>query len=192
VNDELFPIFTETTAPAAAQPDLAAVKADFGMIPNLEGVMAAAPTLLAAYSSAWAHFNETSLTPVERQVVYQTANFENECTYCVPWHTYLSIQADMSPADVDALRTGTQLSNSKLEALRAFTKSLLHNRGKASQADLEQFFAAGYTPQQALEVVLGLAIKTMSNFTNSIAGTPLDKAVTKHTWQKPKIMMRPR
>jgi hypothetical protein len=29
----------------------------------------------------------------------------------------------------------------------------------------------------------------MSNFTNSIAGTPLDKAVEKLAWNKPKIAM---
>lgn len=98
----------------------------------------------------------------------------------------------MNPADVEALRTSAALSTQKLQALRAFTKTLLHNCGKASQADLDALFATGYSPQQALEVVLGLAIKTMSNFTNSIAGTPLDGAVTKHTWQKPMIGMRPR
>ncbi len=37
---------------------------------------------------------------------------------------------------------------------------------------------------------LGLAVKTMSNYTNSIAGTPLDGAVEKLRWKKPKIAMR--
>lgn len=192
MNDELFPIFTETTAPEAAQPVLADVKTDFGMIPNLEAVMAGAPALLTAYSSAWGQFDQTSLTPIERQVVYQTANFENECDYCVPWHTLLSIKADMPPCDVEALRSGTVLSTPKLEQLRAFARTLIHNRGKASRADIDSFFAAGYTPQNALEVILGIAIKTMSNFTNSVAGTPLDGTVAKYTWQKPKIRMRAR
>lgn len=187
---DLFPVHTEQTAPAASQPIMADVKRGFGMIPNLEGVMAGAPALLASYSTAWDQFDRTSLTPIERQVVYQTANFENECDYCVPWHTYLSIKADMDPADVEALRSGTALSTAKLEALRALTRALLLNRGKVTRADLDSFLAAGYTPQHALEVVLGLAIKTMSNFTNSIAGTPLDDAVTKYVWQKPKIRMR--
>jgi AhpD family alkylhydroperoxidase len=63
------------------------------MIPNLERVMANAPALLATYSFGWEVFDETSLSPVERQIVYQTANFENECNYCVPWHTLLVKQA---------------------------------------------------------------------------------------------------
>jgi AhpD family alkylhydroperoxidase len=189
---ESFPIYTESTAPEGSQPILADVKKGFGMIPNLEAVMAGAPALLKAYSTSWDLFDQTSLTPAERQVVYQTANFVNECDYCVPWHTLLSIKSGIKPEDIEALRNGTVLSTPKLEALRVFTRSLLHNRGRASPAELSAFFAAGYTPQQALEAILGLAIKTMSNFTNSIAGTPLDGVVAKYAWQKPKIRMRSR
>ncbi len=54
-------------------------------------------------------------------------------------------------------------------------------------AELKAFFDAGYDVQQALEVVLGLAVKTMSNFTNSIAGTPLDREVKNLAWRKPTV-----
>lgn len=187
---ERFPLHDEESAPDAAREALAATRKNFGMIPNLERVMASAPALLGAYSAAWDLFDTASLTPVERQVVYQTANFENECDYCVPWHTLLSEQAKMSPEDVAALREGRALSDPKLEALHVFARQLVHTRGKVSEADLEAFLEAGYEPQQALEVILGLAIKTMSNFTNSIAGTPLDEAVGAKRWRKPKIAMR--
>ena len=186
-----FPLHDETTAPESSRDALAATRRSFGMIPNLERVMATAPALLAAYSGAWELYDTTSLTPVERQVVYQTANFENDCTYCVPWHTYLAQRAKMPPPEVEALRTGARLGDPKLEALRVFARTLIHNRGRIGEADLSAFFAAGYGEQQALEVVLGLAIKTMSNFTNAIAGTPLDREVQKLAWKKPRIDMRP-
>ncbi len=189
--DERFPLHDERTAPEAARAALAATRASFGMIPNLERTMATAPALLDAYSAAWQLFEATSLTPIERQVVYQTANFENDCTYCVPWHTLLAERAGMAPADIEALRSGAGLSDARLEALRQFARLLVHNRGKVSAADLDAFLAAGYSAQQALEVVLGLAIKTMSNFSNSLAGTPLDAAVERHRWRKPTIAMRP-
>ncbi len=122
--------------------------------------------------------------------VYQTANFENECDYCVPWHTLLSKQVKMPPEDIEALRTGAKLANSRHEELRRFTRALIRSQGKIVEADLDAFLAAGYTPQQALEVVLGIAIKTMSNYTNSIAGTPLDKVVKSYEWQKPTIKLK--
>lgn len=185
-----FPQHDEATAPEAAKGALAEVKADFGMIPNLERTMATAPALLKAYAAAWSLFDETSLDPVERQIVYQTANFENECDYCVPWHTLLSKKAGMAGEDVEALRRGGALSDPRQEALRRFAQTVVRTRGNVAEADLDAFFAAGWSPQAALEVVLGIAIKTMSNYTNSIAGTPLDKAVAKHAWSKPVIKPR--
>ncbi len=59
-----FPFHDEMTAPEAAR-TLADTKRNFGMIPNLERVMANAPALLAAYSRAWDPFDTTSLTPIE-------------------------------------------------------------------------------------------------------------------------------
>lgn len=185
-----FPVHTAETAPELAGPILRKAEKNLGMLPNLERVMASAPSLLAGYVNLWELFDQTSLTPVERQVVYQTANFENECNYCVPWHTSLSISAGMSVQEVEALRNGRKLSDNKLEALRLLTQSLLRTRGKITQNDLEAFFEQGWSPQQALEVILGIAVKTMSNYTNSIAGTPLESEMEQYAWRKPTISMR--
>lgn len=185
-----FPQLNQETAPASAREALADVQADFGMIPNLERTMAQAPALLKSYVAAWGAFEEASLDPVARQVVYQAVNFENECDYCVPWHTLLSEEAGMTAADVAALRAGGALSDPKLESLRRFAQTVTRTRGNVAEAELEAFFAAGWTPQAALEVVLGVAIKTMSNYTNSISGAPLDPPVRKYAWRKPVIKPR--
>jgi AhpD family alkylhydroperoxidase len=181
----MFPIHTPDTAPNEAKEILHRTEKSFGVIPNLEGVMAASPALLKSYSSMWDEFENTTLTPIERQVVYQTVNFENTCNYCVPWHSLLASKAGMDPHDIEALRLGMPLGNSKHEALRVFTKEVVLQRGKISKGALELFFQAGYTPRNALEVVMGIAIKTLSNYTNSIAGTPLDKQVQQLAWKKP-------
>ena len=185
-----FPLHDETTAPPAASAALAATRKNFGMIPNLERVMASAPPLLEAYSRTWDLFDTTTLSEIERQVVYLTANFENDCAYCVPWHTLLATKAGMAPEAIEALRNGSRIPDEKLEALRSFTRVLIANRGKAVAADLESFFAAGYTPVQVLEVILGLAVKLMSNYTNSIAATPLDPEPRPYFWKKPTIAPR--
>lgn len=182
-----FPLHDENSAPEASKEHLEATRRSFGMIPNLERVMASAPSLLATYSFGWEVFSRTSLSGIEQQVVYQTANFENECNYCVPWHTLLARQAGADAETLETLRQGGTLADPRLEALRQFTRTMIHNRGKATKADLDAFFAAGFEPQQALEVILGIAIKTMSNFTNSIAATPLDKQVGHLAWKKPLI-----
>lgn len=180
-----FPQHTEESAPEESRGLLEEVKADFGMIPNLERTLASAPAALEGYVRLWSLFEKTSLTPIERQVVYQTANYLNECSYCVPWHTLLSKQSGMSDPDVEALRRGTPMADPRLEALRLFTASLIENRGHPPAEVLDAFFEAGFSDDQAMEVILGVATKVISNYTNGIAGTPLDAEVQSLTWSKP-------
>ena len=184
------PLHDEASAPEAARASLESTKRNFGMIPNLERTMASAPPLLKGYATLWDLFDETTLTPQERQIVYLVANYENECDYCVPWHSLLAQKAGLDEDTIGALRNGAPLPDTRNEALAQFTRHLITNRGNVSTAQLRAFEAAGFSEVQALEVVLGLAVKTMSNFTNSIAGTPLDKAVKHLAWHKPRIRMR--
>lgn len=180
--NEMFTLHTEETAPEAARPLLKDL-ASRGLITNLQRLMAGAPSLLAAYRQLWALFDKTSLSPIERQVVYQTANVENRCIYCVPWHTKVSQLVGMAEDDIKALRERRPLTDPRLEALRRFTQVIVQQKGHAEAADLEAFFAHGWSPQQALEVILGVTIKTLSNYTNALVDAPLDKAVAHLAWE---------
>lgn len=182
-----FPLLEKDTAPEASVEWLEKAEKNFGMIPNVEKVMALSPQLLAGYTFMWDGFNTSSLSEQERQVVYLTANYENECNYCVPWHSILAEQSGLSTDDIEALRGGGKLGDPKQNALSEFTRLLIANRGKVSQMQLQAFFDAGYTAQQALEVILALAVKLISNYTNSIAGTPLDREAQHKYWEKPLI-----
>ena len=67
--------------------------------------------------------------------------------------------------------------DAKHESLRLFTRQVVKERGKVSESMLDAFATAGWTSQQVLEVILAVAIKTMSNYTNAIAKVPLEDAV---------------
>lgn len=179
-----FPQFDEHSAPQESRQALADVRADFGMIPNLESVMAAAPPLLRTYVDAWSQFSTTSFSAIEQQVIYLTVNVENNCEYCVPWHSKLALDIGMPAEDVASLREGRLLEDTRLNALHLFTQTIVRTRGSIAAADLERFTEAGYNRQQALEVVLGVAIKVMSNYTNALAQTPLDPEVSALRWRK--------
>lgn len=180
-----FKIHSENDAPEASKALLKMAQQNMGMLPNLERVMAGAPTLLQAYVTLWELFDHASLSPIERQIVYQAANIENHCQYCVPWHTQLSIDAGMDEDDINALRNNAALSTTKYAALHRFAQQLIQNNGHVSEEELDAFLEVGYAEQQAMEVILGLAIKLMSNYTNAIAKTPLDEEVMRHAWDKP-------
>lgn len=180
-----FIVHTADTAPEASKPTLAAAKSAFGFVPNLQATMAESPELLAGYSALWDLFSKSTLTPHEQQVVYLTSNFENECHYCMAGHTTLARMQKMDPAVIEALRGGTALPDAKLEALHRFAGHVVRNRGWVSDDEVEAFLAAGFTRRNVLEVVLGVATKVMSNYTNHIAHTELDAFMRGNEWSKP-------
>lgn len=136
------------------------------------------------YNALHKAFSASSFSNEEKIVVWQSINVENECHYCVPAHTLMAKAMKVSDEVTDALRDETQLPNAKLEALRTFTLILVRNRGHASDAQISSFLAAGYTHKNILELVLGIAQKTISNYVNYITKTPVDKQYEKYTWSK--------
>lgn len=180
-----FTSYTPDNAPEKSKPVLEAVKKAFTFVPNLQTFMAQSPELLSAYTTLWQLFSETTLTPTEQQIVYMTANYENNCHYCMAGHTTLAKMQHIDDAIITALRAGTPLPDPKLEALHVFTTIMVKQRGWASEADMEAFINAGYTQQNILEIILGIATKVMSNYTNHVTHTPLDAFMTANAWEKP-------
>lgn len=174
------------SAPAKSKPLIEQSQKNMGMLPNLLKVLAEAPATYETYNTAFGLFmKNTTLSPLEQQVVFMTANFENNCHYCVPGHTWMMHAAKMPEAVIEALREGTQIPDAKLQALHDFAKGLLDNRGHIGDEKLQDFLDAGFTKRRALEVLTGLASKLISNFTNALAHTEPDKAFQKYAWQHP-------
>lgn len=177
-----FTLHTEDTAPEDAKALIAKSKGAYGFIPGLHAVMAEAPGLLEAYQAVHELFVNSSLDADELTVVWQAVNVENECHYCVPAHTGIAKSMKVDDAITDALRNGTPLPNARLEALRAFTLQVVRQRGNLSEAEIQAFLDAGFTKRNVLEVILGYSQKIMSNYTNRLAHTPVDKVFEKFAW----------
>jgi len=177
-------IHTIESAPEGSKPLLENSLKGFGMVPNLHGVLASSPETLDAYQKLHGLFSNTSFNEEELTVVWQTLNVEHECHYCVPAHTGIAHMMKVDADLTDALRNSTPLANEKLQVLQNTVLSIVRNRGRVSDSELEQFYAAGYGEQQVLEIILGLAQKTISNYTNHIANTPIDEPFQKFAWSK--------
>ncbi|MCT7655335.1 hypothetical protein MBH78_12905 [Oceanimonas sp. NS1] len=118
-------------------------------------------------------------------MVFMTSNFENNCHYCVPGHTWMMKSAGMPEEVIEALREGTRIPDARLQALHDFTKALLDQRGHIGDEQLQAFLDAGFTRRQALEVLTGLASKLISNFTNALTHTEVDAAMQPYAWTHP-------
>jgi alkylhydroperoxidase family enzyme len=183
----MFTYYTKETAPAESKPLIEESVKMFGFLPNLSKIMAEAPITYEVFNTAYRLFStQSAFSPVEQQVVMMTANFENRCHYCTAAHSWIMETYQKIPADIiAALRDGQPLADKRLEALRVFTNRLIEKRGHVGDVELQNFFAAGYTKRQALEVLTGLAEKLITNFTNALAHTQLDEQVKPFAWTHP-------
>lgn len=177
-----FSVHTMTTVPDASRATLEATKIRYGFIPNLFGVLAESPTAVQAYAGITNALEHSTLTAVEQQIVTLTVSAINECTYCVAAHSIVAQMVRMPEDILASLRDQKPLSDKKFEALRLFVVSLMEHSGWVPEKDLEDFIAAGYTRRHLLDVITILALKTLSNYANHIAQTPLDQQFASQAW----------
>ncbi|MBI1407455.1 MAG: carboxymuconolactone decarboxylase family protein [Caulobacter sp.] len=172
-----FPLHTRATAPFASKPFLEQAQSNLGYVPALVAQMAESPQLLEGYVSLSAIFGKSTFTPAEQQLVLLTISVENDSHYCTPAHTRRARHAAMAEADIRSIRDGRPLSDPRMEALRSFTLLMVRERGFLADADVNGFLSAGFTRAQVLDVVLAVGLKTLSNYVNHLAETPLDIAL---------------
>ncbi len=146
-----------------------------GYLPAAVARMAESPELLNGFLTASGLFERTSLDPVAREVLIMTIANRNECHLCIAMHTAKLAALGADANLVAALRASQPLASTRLEALRTFTLAVHEARGAVSDQDLALFLAAGYTRQNALEVVLGIGTYTISTFANRLTGAPVDE-----------------
>ena len=163
-------------APEAAREVLAGAEKKYGFVPNLLGNMAYAPALLKAYLAVGELFEQSSLSPTERQVVLLAVSRKNNCEYCIAAHSTIAAMQKVPAEVIEAVSNGRPIADHKLEALRRYVTETVESRGWPSEEARWQFEEAGYTSAQALEVILGIGMKTLSNYTNHLAGTEIDPA----------------
>lgn len=176
VTPPAFPEHTLDTAPAAARRTMEAVTQRSGYLPSAVARLATSPQLLDGFLKISAIFESTTLDPLSREVLIMTMATRNECHICVAMHTAKLTSLGADEGLISALRDDSTptLPDERLEAVRQFTLDVLATSGAVDDASLRSFQAHGYTPQNALEVMLGIGAYTMSTLANRLTGAPVD------------------
>lgn len=118
-------------------------------------------------------------------MVFLSAAYENNCEYCMAAHSFIGDKMTKVPTEVtNAIRDGKQVPDLKFAALSKLTRSLTSNRGHVSQNEIDEFLAVGYTEIHVLGIIAGIAVKTMSNYSNHLSDPKLDVAFSERVWQK--------
>jgi uncharacterized peroxidase-related enzyme len=147
----------------------------FGFVPNLLATLAHSPAALRVYLSADLGFQHGTLTPGEQQIVLLAASRENNCRYCTTSHSALArFFANVSGEAIFAVEHDQPLNDPKLNALVNLTRELVAQRGHAPKEVIDAFLAAGYSKDQLLEVLVGVGLKTISNYFDHVSTVEID------------------
>jgi uncharacterized peroxidase-related enzyme len=176
-------LLTPEDAPEGSRAILESTKAQLGMLPNLYAEMAHSPGLLNIYRAGYDAFrNGSGFDKTEQEVVLLAISRFHKCAYCVAVHSVVADRNKVPTEITDAIRMGQAIPDAKLQALNSFTTAMLSTRGRPLAQDLQQFITAGYSEGQVLEIILAIAVKTISNYTNHVFNTPLDAGFLRRAW----------
>ena len=179
-----YTVHTPESAPKTSREALRALQASVGVIPNLAAAMAESPALLRGFLALRELYANTGFSGAEVQVLSLTAAYENDCAWCVAFHTAMALKEGVDRDAVDALRQGRAPADPRLGALSSFARVMVRNRGRVDSQAWDAFLAAGYSKGQALDVVMGMAFSLMANYAGHMTHPPLDDFLKPHLWTR--------
>lgn len=152
-----------------------AIKSSVGMVPNAYvGIGSNSPAALEAVLQLDAVLKKGSLSGKEIEVVKLAVSQAADCDYCLAAHTAISKLHGLSAEAILALRHAAPSGDVRLDALAAFTTSMVRGQGSVPPQALAAVRAAGYTDAQLVDAMLAVANITFTNVFNRVNDTPLD------------------
>jgi uncharacterized peroxidase-related enzyme len=160
--------------PAASRPLLEAVQKQLGSVPNLFRVVGNSPAGLEGYLGLNGALGQSALDVKTRNRIAFVVAQENGCDYCLSAHTYLGKNlARLEDAEMSLNRDATAADPKAAAAVR-FAAQVVRARGHVGDAELAAVRAAGYGDAEIVEIVLHVALNTLTNYINTVAATEID------------------
>ncbi len=171
-------------SPAASQPLLEAVHKQLGVVPNLFRVIGNSPAALEGMLGLSGALVKGKIDGKTRERIALAVAEANGCDYCLSAHTYLGTNlAKLDEAEIAANREGGSHDPKAAAAVR-FAAKIVAQRGHVGDADLAEVKAAGYDDAQVVEIVLHVALNTLTNYVNEVAETVIDFPAVAHRARK--------
>lgn len=169
------PPVEETEADEKVRALLEKVRREWGRDWNLVHALANNPAVLEGFMALNAAQAASGLAEAERELISLETARANGCPYCVPAHRYVAHELGMDDAVMDAVARGETLEGDGPAALlQRLVRRLLATGGKLEDAEFEAFREQGVAPEKMIAVVGEIALCTLANTFNRLAGTELD------------------
>jgi len=148
------------------------LKSSLGFVPNLYATFAHSKNALSsflAFSGA-----ATSFSKKEKEVIDLAFSEANGCKYCQSAHTAIAKMNGFTDEQALELRQGRASFDSKLDSLAQLSRAIAENRGKVSPQLKENFFAAGYTKENLVDLATAAGAITTTNFLHNLTEVAID------------------
>jgi len=173
---------TASSANESQKPLLDQALKQVGFVPNMYANMVNVPAVLSTYLHGYGLFRkESGLAPAEQEVVFLAISMANGCDYCAAAHSMIADKVSNVPTAVlQAIRARQPIADTRLSALHTLATELVSTQGRPNLETVQAFLQAGFQEQHILWVILAVAVKTLSNFSNHAFGTVLDDRFAAH------------
>lgn len=161
-------------SPQAAE-TLAQVERAYGFVPNVLRELSTSPAALQVYVAGQHALAQGTLSPGEQQAVQIAVAVFNQCPYCQTAHSWVGKKAGLSAEDIEAIKTGKTPQDTAIATIVEATRTILDRRGWLGMEDLRRLEQQGVSRAKLYEVIAFIGLKTISNYVNHIAHTPLDE-----------------
>ncbi len=169
---------TTATSQAKLEDIYSAVEKAYGWVPNLVKEMGASVPVVQTYLSGQEALSKGSLNPKEQQAVQLAVAAFNRCHYCQAAHGWIGQKVRIAPEDVEAIRAGKVPSDPALASIVETTRLILQKQGWLSAEELREAEAKGISKARLYEIIGYIGLKTITNYINHIAHTPVDAQFT--------------
>lgn len=152
---------------------LEAVRARLGMLPNLFSTMAQAPAILDGYLRFSGAIGTGKLSPRLREQIALVTAGANCCDYCASAHATLGQLAGLTPSEIKLNLSGLA-SDPVTQVALAFARVIVLDRGVVSNAEFATIKTAGYSDEDAIEILGNACINIFTCYFNHLAATDID------------------
>lgn len=146
------------------------LKKVFGAVPNLYSTLAYSENALEAYINL--ENSKTSLTKKEIEAITLVVSEVNSCIYCLSAHTMVAKMNGFSEEQTLEIRGGNASFDKKLDALVRLTKQLSEKRHPGSGSLVDNFFEAGYSKENLIDLIVHIGDRTISNILHAVTQVP--------------------
>lgn len=144
-----------------------------GRMPNLYATIGYSAASLKAMLASEESVSHGVFTAKEREAIYLVVSEVNHCDYCLAAHTLLARKRGFTDEEIVGLRKG-HATDPRLHSAVQLAKAIAENKGQASEAVKDAFFAAGYDEAALMDLISLVTVRTFTNYVYALTKIPVD------------------